>query len=151
MVPDSRTETILAPAGNLNTVPLLSSPQLDTIMTTLTGLPLKYMHNIETLRRTQEPRGTLRIRLECSIRRECNNESHYNELNSSYSNCCNAQFVQEWNAKRSTAGKEGATAMIHVEICVATEMCDLCCESYVTWSCSNNMAQRVSCGLQQHI
>jgi len=41
------------------------------------------------------------------------------------------------------------TALIHVEICVVTEICDLCCESYITWSCGNIAAQRLSCRLQQ--
>jgi len=45
---------------------------------------------------------SLRIRLECRIRRDSDNESHYNEANISYSNYCNAQFVQDWNTKRCT-------------------------------------------------
>ena len=78
-----------------------------------------------------------------------NNEPRYNNANFSYSNHSNAQCVQDWNAKRFTAGKEAVTALLHVEMCVVTEICDLCGESYITWSCGNNTEQRLSCRLEQ--
>jgi hypothetical protein len=43
-------EQKLTPAGKRNTIPLLSSPQLDTIMATLTGLPLTFRHRSFTFR-----------------------------------------------------------------------------------------------------